>query len=79
MAECGSVTKAAQKLFMAQSTLSRHIASLERHLGVLLFDRRAHGVSLTRAGEAFIPEARVILSAVARGVDALHDLDSESG
>lgn len=44
--------KAAQKLYMAQSVLSRHIQDLEREVGVQLFQRSSHGVSLTAAGEA---------------------------
>ena len=42
--------KAAKKLYMAQSVLSRHIQDLEKEMGVQLFQRSPHGVSLTAAG-----------------------------
>lgn len=45
-----SYTKAAQKLFINQSALSRHMASLESELGCALFDRDHHSVDLTGAG-----------------------------
>lgn len=44
--------RAAKKLYMAQSVLSRHIQDLEKDLGVQLFQRGPHGVSLTTAGAA---------------------------
>ncbi len=42
--------KAAKKLYMAQSVLSRHIQALEQEVGAQLFQRSPHGVSLTSAG-----------------------------
>lgn len=42
--------KAAKKLYMAQSVLSRHIQDLESEMGVQLFQRSSHGVALTAAG-----------------------------
>lgn len=44
--------RAAEKLYMAQSVLSRHIQALEKDLGVQLFQRSPHGVTLTTAGAA---------------------------
>lgn len=45
-----SYSKAAKKLFMTQSTLSRHIIEMEKELGVRLLERSTHAVSLTSAG-----------------------------
>ena len=42
-AEYGSFTRAADVLYLSQSTVSSHIRSLEETLGVLLFDRAAPG------------------------------------
>jgi LysR family hca operon transcriptional activator len=62
----GSFTVAARELFMAQSTMSRQIAALEREVGAELFVRGARRVELTVPGEAFLTEAREILAAVER-------------
>ena len=57
---------AASQLFISQSTLSRHIFSLEKSLGVTLFERgkKFSGVKLTRAGAAILPHIRSILNEV---------------
>jgi LysR family transcriptional regulator, nitrogen assimilation regulatory protein len=51
VAEDGSLTKAAAKLRVAQSALSRQMRLLEDELGVALFDRTARGMRPTNAGE----------------------------
>jgi DNA-binding transcriptional LysR family regulator len=48
-----SFSRAAQYHFVSESTLSRQISSLEKDLGVMLFERGARGVELTRAGVLF--------------------------
>lgn len=49
-ARCGSLTKAAEELYTTQPHVSLVIKSLERELGVSLFDRRTRGVELTEDG-----------------------------
>jgi DNA-binding transcriptional LysR family regulator len=71
VAGTGNFTEAARRLFMAQSTLSRQIASLEATLGTSLFDRDGHGARLTAAGQAFLPEARQVLAAVEAAIGAV--------
>src|SRR3954452_14821031 len=61
-----SFTRAAERVFAAQSTVSAGIQSLERELGAALFERDAHGVRLTDVGEAVLAEARAGIQAVER-------------
>src|ERR1700694_4662456 len=53
--------RAAQRLHLAQPSVSQHIRRLERELGVLLLERNGRGVRLTPAGVAFYEEARFTL------------------
>jgi DNA-binding transcriptional LysR family regulator len=50
----GSVRHAAERLFVAQSAVSRQVALLEDELGVPLFERHARGMSLTEAGHLLL-------------------------
>lgn len=61
IAETGSFSTAAQKLYIAQSALSRQIKELENHLRTPLFERTARQPHLTPAGSAFLPRAKAIL------------------
>jgi DNA-binding transcriptional LysR family regulator len=64
-AEEGQITRAAQKLNLAQPALSRTIAQLEAQVGVKLLDRHARGVTLTPAGEELLEKAQHVLNALA--------------
>jgi DNA-binding transcriptional LysR family regulator len=64
-AEEGQITRAAQKLNLAQPALSRTIAQLEAQMGVKLLQRHARGVSLTEAGEELLVKAQAVLDALA--------------
>lgn len=61
LAEVGSYTKAAARLFLTQSALSRSIAGLEDELGQLLFDRIGRRIELTRFGETVLTRAQRLL------------------
>lgn len=58
VADCGSFTAAARELHLTQSTLSKHVALLEREFGADLFVRDRSGVSLTEAGGVLYAQAR---------------------
>lgn len=64
VAACGSINKAAERLYIDQPNLSRSIKDLETSLGVVLFERSARGMKLTPDGEEFLKYAKVILSEV---------------
>ena len=53
IAECGSISRAAQKLYLTQPALSGSLKRLEESLGVLLFSRDASPLQLTQAGELY--------------------------
>jgi DNA-binding transcriptional LysR family regulator len=63
VADEGQITRAAEKLHIAQPALSHAIARLESELGVELLEREPRGVTLTAAGEAFLVKARVAVAA----------------
>lgn len=72
----GSVTKAAQALYIAQPSLSQAIRSLERQLGVQLFRRTGRQLVLTADGKAFVDPARRVLRDVQRARNAVQDVRS---
>lgn len=61
LAEFLNFSEAAKQLYMGQPVLSRHIADLERRLGVQLFVRDKHSVRLTVAGEVMRTEAGALV------------------
>jgi DNA-binding transcriptional LysR family regulator len=61
VAECGSITVAAQTVHIAQPALSRQIQALEEELETKLFERTTRGVSLTYAGEQLLEDAIKLL------------------
>lgn len=77
LAELGSSYVAAEKLFVSQSTLVRHIQAIEEEFGVPLFDRTRKGFVLNDAGQIFLPYARKIALAQAQCYKALNGDDGE--
>lgn len=65
LAETGSIGRAAEREGIASSAVSRRVSDLESRLGVVLFDRSAHGVKLTSAGKAYADGCRLVLRAIA--------------
>jgi DNA-binding transcriptional LysR family regulator len=66
LVEHGSFTAAARRLGLSQSTVSGHMADLERRLGLRLVERDRSGVDLTAAGRSLLPPAREALAAERR-------------
>ncbi len=76
----GSLTGAAEDLGVAQPTLSEQIRKLEAALGVVLFARSKSGLTLTEAGERFLPSARNLVRGYDTAVDAVAGIrDLEDG
>jgi DNA-binding transcriptional LysR family regulator len=66
VAEEEHVGRAAERLFISQSPLSRQIAQLEEKLGLTLFERSQQRIRLTRDGRTFLAEARSLLTHASR-------------
>lgn len=62
VAECGTISAAAEKLFISQPSLTTAIRELETEMGVAIFSRTNRGVIVSREGEEFLGYARQILS-----------------
>jgi LysR family nitrogen assimilation transcriptional regulator len=80
IAEHGTFSKAASKVFVAQSALSHQLAQLEDELGARLFERSRRGVELTEAGVVFHTYATSILRQVEDAASSVAGLtDSPAG
>ena len=70
--QTGSISQAAQNLFMAQPNLSKAIKDLERDLGYSVFKRTTSGVTITEKGAEFLYHARKVM-------EQLTEIDKISG
>lgn len=62
VADAGSVTAAARLLHVVQPAVTRQVRTLEEELGVALFSRTRHGMTLTAEGELLVERARRALA-----------------
>lgn len=74
-----SYSKAAKKLFITQSALSRHIIDMEEELGVKLLERSTHGVKLTQAGRVLASRSRHLVQKAESMTGRLRSADIEAG
>lgn len=77
VAKTGSFTKAAEKLFLSQPSVSGHISKLEEELGVLLFRRNNKKIELTSAGTIFYSSAREMLNQKEKTLLELNDYNGK--
>jgi DNA-binding transcriptional LysR family regulator len=78
VAKRGSVSRAAEILYVTQPTLTARLHGLEKELDERLFVRTRHGMRLTDSGRAFLPFAERAVRAVREGRDALEQVRSAS-
>jgi len=76
VAEEKSFSKAAQKLYIAQPSLSQYIQKLEQQLGVQLFDRSTNPLRLTYAGELYAKTAKNILDLKDQLTNQMEDISN---
>ena len=79
-AAAGSLTQAAEDIGVAQPTLSEQIRRLEQNLGVPLFTRAKQGLTLTEAGQRFLPHAQRVASDYTEALGSITGIrDREAG
>ncbi len=76
IAEEGSISRAAERLFMAQSSLSEFLKQYEAELGSRLFVRTSSGVRLTASGKLFAEQAREILFQYRKVQNEISDIEN---
>jgi DNA-binding transcriptional LysR family regulator len=69
-----SFVKASKKAYISQQALSKSISSLEKELGIPLFDRHPHGVALTTYGQVLAKKAYRITASVNQVYSDLHNM-----
>lgn len=79
VAEYRHFETAAEKCFVAQSTLSTMISKLEGELGVTLFNRRKKPVRITREGEQVVEQLKMIVSEISSLEELVKELKGELG
>lgn len=70
-ARCESFARAAAQLNMSPAAVSQQVRALEDRLGVALFDRHAHAVSLTDMGRAYLPSVQQALLTLENATEGL--------
>ena len=61
VAETGTITEAAGKLYISQPSLTNAIHELEREMQIVIFNRTNKGISLSKEGDIFLGYARQVL------------------
>ena len=62
ISEAGSLSRASEKLYVSQPSLTSAVKELEREIGITIFNRTGRGVTLTAEGLEFLPYARQVYS-----------------
>lgn len=69
VADCGSFTKAADKLFVTPTAIMKQVNALEAHLNLKLIERTRQGVHLTPAGEVIYKDAKFLFDFSRRSIE----------
>ena len=77
VAKCGSLTKAAQALFISQPAVSQSIKQLENQLGITLFKRTYRGMVLSEVGEMMYVNVGKAITILDEAENSLSNVKSE--
>lgn len=75
IAECGTISKAAEQLHLSQPALSRSMQKLEEELQVSLFDRQKNKITLNKNGRLAVEQARRVVEQAQSLVDQVRAFD----
>lgn len=77
VARTGSISQAAENLYMAQPNLSKAIKELEDTLGIVIFERNSRGVEPTKTGKKFLEYANSVIDRIEK-MESLKKADDET-
>ena len=75
VAECESISKAAELNYISQPAISKAITKMEESLGTVLFNRNHRGVTLTDEGKVFYDELKSAFDIIKTGEDKLRSIN----
>ena len=78
IAECGSITEAAKKLYVSQPSLSKMLLQIESDIELVLFDRSVSPFKITFAGEQYLQAAEKMLAANEKLEMQLREIKNEN-
>ena len=78
IADHGSISKAAESLFITQSGLNQQLIKLEQELGIQLFYRDKHHLQVTAAGRIYVENAREIMKIKKNTYNILSDMKNNT-
>lgn len=76
VADCGSLNKAAEKLYISPTAVMKQMNSLESHLGLKLIERASSGINLTICGKRIYQDAKFIIDYSVKSIAAAKELES---
>ena len=79
VADAGSLSGAARRLGLVKSSVSHHVASLEREIGAKILHRSGRGVVLTAVGEILAGHGRAIAKEAAQAINAAKEAEAPRG
>lgn len=68
VADCGSFTKAAERMYLSSTAVMKQMNALERHLQLKMLDRTPSGVQVTTAGEIIYQDAKYMVDDSAKSI-----------
>lgn len=77
VASSGSFAKTAEEFFISPTAVMKQINALEERLGITLFNRTHHGLSLTDAGKSLLQDAKYITEYSTRAIEKARDIDGK--